>query len=125
MAFCKYIFLQFCLIFCISNCRIRLFVYLSSHSITEREIKFSGGFIMSLKSKSSDVECSLWNNSFAWLRFFNSMSILITSEKYFCIVWKIRIAFPIYSIDSNRENDNQLFSSNNIQIRNFPLFIRI
>lgn len=48
---------------------------------------------MSLKSKSSDVECSLRNNSFTGLRFFNSMSILITS-KNFCFVCKIRISFP-------------------------------
>lgn len=77
-AFCRYTFLQVCLTFCCFNWLIRLVVYRSNHSITDDGINLSGNFIMILKSKSSKVLCSLWNNSFTMLRFLISMSMSFT-----------------------------------------------
>lgn len=79
---------------------MRLVVYRFNHSIKADGTNLSGNFIMSLKSIFSNVECSLRNNSFTKLRFFISMSILITSEKFFDNRGEIRSVSPIYSIDA-------------------------
>lgn len=74
----KYILCQVCLIFCCSNCLMRLVIYLSKYSMRECGINFSGNFIMMVNIISSSLLCSLWKKSFALLHFLISISIIIT-----------------------------------------------
>lgn len=52
---------------------------------------------------SSSLPCSLWKNSFIWLRSFSSISILITPLKILCVSWKIQDFLIIYSIDDSEK----------------------
>ena len=83
---CKYKFLHVFLMFCCFSWLIRFVVYRSSQFIKADGTNRSGNFIIILKNKFSNLECSLLRNSFTMLRFLISMSIIITSEKnLFCL----------------------------------------
>lgn len=90
---CKYKFLHVCLMFCCFSWLIRFVVYRSNQSINADGINRSGSFIIILNNKSSNLECSLWRNSFTMLRFLISMSIIITSEKIFVLFGKSELLF--------------------------------
>ena len=90
---CKYKFLHVFLMFCCFSWLIRFVVYRSNQSINADGINRSGSFIMILKNKFSNLECSLRRNSFTMLRFLISMSIIITSEKIFVLFGKSELLF--------------------------------
>ncbi len=122
-AFCRYTFLQVCLTFCCFNWLIRLVVYRSNHSIIKDGINLSGNFIMILKSKSSKVLCSLWNNSFTMLRFLISMFMVFTPilNDFYIYIYMIPCTWKIYNIQS-KNSLNYFFNIRGILL-NFGVLV--
>lgn len=69
-------------------------------------MELSGNLVMMENNISSDLQCSLWKNSFSLFRFFISMSIGHYLPNFLCELWKIFNVSIIYSIGGYEENSN-------------------